>query len=37
MAKVNKDAGTGKFVSDKYVAKHPKTTYQETTKPKKSK
>ena len=28
--KVNKDAGTGKFVSNEYLEKHPKTTFKET-------
>lgn len=27
---VNKDAGTGKFVTDKYVQTHPKTTVTQT-------
>jgi hypothetical protein len=28
--KVNRDAGTGKFVSDEYAKHHPKTTVTET-------
>jgi hypothetical protein len=31
---VNKDAKTGKFVSDEYVDKHPATTYKQTIQPK---
>jgi hypothetical protein len=30
---VNRDAGTGKFVTEKYADKHPKTTVRETIKP----
>lgn len=30
--KVNRDAGTGKFVTEKYTEKHPKTTVTETVK-----
>lgn len=30
ITKVNKDAGTGKFVSNEYLEKHPKTTFKET-------
>jgi hypothetical protein len=29
---VNKDAGTGKFVTNNYVKKHPKTTVTQTVK-----
>ena len=29
--KVTRDAGSGKFVSDKYAQKHPKTTVSQTT------
>jgi hypothetical protein len=33
--KVNRDAGTGQFVTEDYTKKHPKTTVTETIKPKK--
>lgn len=29
---INRDAGTGRFVTEKYVEKHPKTTVTETRK-----
>jgi hypothetical protein len=37
--KINRDAGTGRFVTKKYAEEHPKTTVTETTKttPKKKK
>ncbi|MGA9698127.1 hypothetical protein ACVBEE_06685 [Acinetobacter sp. ANC 3781] len=34
--KVSRDAGTGRFVTEKYAQKHPKTTVTETVKPTKS-
>jgi hypothetical protein len=33
--KVSRDAGSGKFVTDKYAKSHPKTTEKENYKPKK--
>jgi hypothetical protein len=33
--KVNRDAGTGQFVTEKYADKHPRTTVTETVKKKK--
>jgi hypothetical protein len=35
--KHNRDAGSGKYVTDDYAKKHPKTTVTETDKPKKKK
>ncbi|WP_448761203.1 hypothetical protein [Acinetobacter tandoii] len=34
--KVSRDAGTGRFVTEEYAKKHPKTTVTETIKPTKS-
>ena len=34
--KVSRDAGTGRFVTEDYAKKHPKTTVTETIKPTKS-
>ncbi|EEY89627.1 hypothetical protein HMPREF0017_01931 [Acinetobacter lwoffii SH145] len=34
--KVSRDAGTGRFVTEGYAKKHPKTTVTETIKPSKS-